>query len=108
MIKIIQTKPFHLGFTIASVLFLFANLLSFLFYRIEVGESAARDISSSKISISTISQFGFPFPIFHGKYYYSLDQFNFAAFIVNILAALLLSFVLGSVFKLVQSRISLR
>ena len=108
MNKLNQGKAFNSGFLLGFILFLITNLISFLVYRIEVGESVARNLSSSKISIDTISYFGFPFPIFYGKSYYSLNQFNLAALVVNILAAIFFSFVVGLTFKFIWSKISSR
>ena len=97
---VFQTKAFNLGFFIGSMPMIIVNLVSYLAYRIEVKESLARNVSSTKVFIDTFSHFGFPFPVFYG------NQIDFLGLVVNILIGVACCVVLGLTFGFVWSKIS--
>ena len=100
MKKLFKVKSFKYGFILGTGLCSIIQLLDYvnhLFRREELTR-----LSQSGLHIDIISQWGIPFPIFYGR------DFVAVGLIINILIALIFSFLLGLTFNLVRSKICSR
>ncbi|MGI8786859.1 MAG: hypothetical protein ACR2HG_03760 [Pyrinomonadaceae bacterium] len=100
MRKLFKIKSFKYGFILGIFLSSIIQLLEYANYLSE--RESLINLSRAGIHIDTISHWGIPFPIFYG------GHFILAGLIANISVALIFSFLLGSTFKLVWSKISSR
>jgi hypothetical protein len=106
MSKCLGDKSFKCGVVLGISLFLLAQIASFIVYVVSIETFK----NPPGMNIDKIWHYGFPFPIYFGADYYSFNanQFILGGIIVNILIALIFSFAIGLVFKLIWSKLASR
>lgn len=104
MSKLPENKGFKYGFKIGIILFLLAQLISFLNYIFSV----FRINTPPGVSVHGFWDIGFPFSMYYGMYDVFHGDLNFTGLIGNILIAIIFSVAVGLIFKFVQSKNSPR
>jgi hypothetical protein len=96
----VENKGFKRGFRTGIILSLFAQLFSFLSYVFSLlGRETHPDIS-----VHGFWDIGFPFSMYYGMYDIFHGDLSFTGLVGNIAAAIIFSFILGLIFKLIWAK----
>lgn len=97
MSKFAANKTFKSGFNLGIILFLFAQVFSFLIYFISTITRTLK--TPSGISIHSFWDIGFPFSMYSGMYDIFHGEINFNGILGNILVGTIFSIIVGLIFK---------
>lgn len=97
MIKLLGNKTFKGGFVLGIVLFLLAQVISFLFYFVSTLILMFK--TPAGISVHTFWNIGFPFSMYYGMYDFFHGDIDFRGLVGNALFGMFLSFLIGWIFK---------